>query len=119
MKKVFLFLFGILAFTMVNAQSLNGTWKYSMEEPPYGYDYYSEGKVVFKTVDKKQVAVIMFEYEKKTIELKKVKNTYQGNLFVEGSNVSLVFSLNKQGQLKADMTLDGIFYDINLEKVKK
>ena len=119
MKRVFLFLFGILAFTFVNAQSLNGTWNYKMDQAPYGYDYYANGKVQFKTVDKKQVAVIMFAYDKTTVELKKVKNTYQGSLFVEGSNVNMVFSMDEKGQLKADITLDGIDYDIKFTKEKK
>lgn len=119
MKRVFLFLFGILAFTFVNAQSLSGTWKYNMEQVPYGYDYYAQGKVEFKTVDKQQVAVIMFDYDKTTVNLKQVKNTYLGNFFVEGSDVNMVFSMNEKGQLKAEITLDGISYDIKFEKVKK
>lgn len=115
MKKFFLLLLVAFLTQFINAQVLNGTWEYFIEDIPYRV--YEKGVVSFKNKDNRTTAQISLYYESYDVELKKQgESGYQASMYIDGSVVELVITSQENNKLKGKVNIDGQDYAVTFKK---
>ena len=117
MGKVFVAFLCMMMCLSLNAQDLTpgmvvGMWNFSAPDAPYGYQ---EGTCQIKKTGEDLSAVFTISGTEMTVkEIKKENNSYKCNFYVDGTYVSLLYSLKQSNPSKLDNPFLSMFTVIGI-----